>query len=105
MKWKKQEGGILCAFLASLSVSVVEPVIFSVVKSITGKGVMRAKREYYNNKNNSFLVLLHLLSNSNIIKDFNDKPRFSSLFSRDILPRIKMEWAYTLRFNIFCKKY
>ena len=37
MKWKKQEGGILCAFLAPLSVSVVEPVIFSVVKLLLEK--------------------------------------------------------------------
>ena len=43
---KKQEGGFLRALLAPLAASLVQPVIFSVVKSISGKGVRRARRGY-----------------------------------------------------------
>ena len=43
---KKQEGGFLRALLAPLAASLVQPVISSVVKSISGKGVRRARRGY-----------------------------------------------------------
>ena len=44
MKQKKQEGWFLGAFLAPLATSLVQPVISSVVKDISGKGVRRAGR-------------------------------------------------------------
>ena len=43
---KKQEGGFLAALLAPLSASLVQPVISSVVKGISRKGVRRARRGY-----------------------------------------------------------
>ena len=43
---KKQEGGFLRALLAPLAASLVQPVISSVVESISAKGVRRARRGY-----------------------------------------------------------
>ena len=43
---KKQEGGFLDALLAPLAASLVQPVISSVVKGISGRGVRRAGRGY-----------------------------------------------------------
>ena len=43
---KKQEGGFLGALLAPLAASLVQPVISSVVKGISGRGVRRAGRGY-----------------------------------------------------------
>ena len=43
---KKQEAGFLGAFLATLSASIMQPVISSVVKCINGRGVRRAGRGY-----------------------------------------------------------
>ena len=43
---KKQEGRFLGALLAPLVVSSVQPVISSVVKDISGRGVRRAGKEY-----------------------------------------------------------
>ena len=43
---KKQEGWFLGALLPSLAASLVQPVISSVVKVITGRGVRRAGRVY-----------------------------------------------------------
>ena len=40
---KKQEDGFLGALLAPLAASLVQPVISSVVKSISGRGVRRAR--------------------------------------------------------------
>ena len=45
---KKQEGGFLRTLLAPLAASLVQPVISSVVKGITGRGVRRAGRRYMN---------------------------------------------------------
>ena len=42
----KQEGGFLRALFAPVAASLVQPVIFSVVKCISGRGVSRAGREY-----------------------------------------------------------
>ena len=41
---KKQEGGFLGALLAPIAVSLVKPVISSVVKDVYGRGVRRAGR-------------------------------------------------------------
>ena len=45
---KKQEGGFLGALLAPLAASLVQPVIPSVLKGISGRGVRRTGREYMN---------------------------------------------------------
>ena len=44
----KQEGEFLGSLLAPLAASVVQSVIFSVVKGISERGVRRAGREYIN---------------------------------------------------------
>ena len=43
---KKQEVGFLGALLAPLAVSLVQPVICSVVKGISGRGIRREGRGY-----------------------------------------------------------
>ena len=43
---KNQEGGFLWALLAPLAALLVQPVISSVVKDISRRGVRRAEREY-----------------------------------------------------------
>ena len=43
---KKQEGRFLGALLAPLAASLVQPVISSVVKDISGRGVRTAGRGY-----------------------------------------------------------
>ena len=45
---KKQEGRFLPALLAPLAASLVQPVISSVVKGISGRGIRRAGRGYMN---------------------------------------------------------
>ena len=54
---------------------------------------MRAARGHnnMNHMDKKFLVPLHPLSNIKITRYFNYKPRFNGLFSRDNLPRIKIE--------------
>ena len=47
---KKQEGGFLSALLAPLAASLVQPVISSVVKGTSGRGVRRAGRGYMDKK-------------------------------------------------------
>ena len=46
---KKQEGGFLVSMLETLAASLVQPVISSVVKGISGRGVTRVGRGYINN--------------------------------------------------------
>ena len=46
---KKQEGRFIAALLAPLAASLLQPVISSVMKGITGRTVMRAGRVYDNN--------------------------------------------------------
>ena len=46
MKWKNPEGWFLGSLLAGLAASLVQPVIFSVVKRISGRGVRRAEKGY-----------------------------------------------------------
>ena len=54
-----QKGRFLGALLASLPALSVQPVIFSIVKDISGRGVRRAERRYiYISK---FYVHLHPL--------------------------------------------
>ena len=43
---KKQEGRFLGALLAHLAASLVQPVIYSVIKGISGRGVRRVGRGY-----------------------------------------------------------
>ena len=56
MKEKKQKGGFLGPVLPSLAASLAQRVISSVVKDVTGRGVMRAGRGY----NCGTLILLRL---------------------------------------------
>ena len=44
IKKKKQEGGFLRALLRPLAASLVQPIVSSVVKGISGRGVRRAGR-------------------------------------------------------------
>ena len=44
---KKREGGFLPALLAPLAASLVQLVISSVVKSISGRGVRRGRKRIY----------------------------------------------------------
>ena len=45
---KKQEGGFLVALLAPLAISVVQPVIYKVVKGIGGRDARRVGKRYMN---------------------------------------------------------
>ena len=38
----KQQGGFLATLLAPLATSLVQPVIYSVVKGVSGRGIIRA---------------------------------------------------------------
>ena len=50
----KKEGGFLGAVLARLITSLLQPVIYSLVKGITGTGVLREGTGYYNYMNKNF---------------------------------------------------
>ena len=70
-----QKGRFLGALLASLPALSVQPVIFSIVKDISGRGVRRAERRYmYQN-----FMFISILYESN----------FHSVFPRKDLPRLK----------------
>ena len=43
---KREEGGFLGALFVPLAASIVQPVISSVVKGISGRGLKRAGRDY-----------------------------------------------------------
>ena len=64
----------------------MQPVIFSVVKGISGREVSRAGRGY---TDKNLLVPLHPLSNIEINQYFNYDSKFNGVFSRNNLPRIK----------------
>ena len=64
---KKQEGGFLDALITPLAPSLVQPMIFSVVKAISGRR----------------------LNNIEITKYFNYEHRFNDVFSSYNLPGIK----------------
>ena len=76
-KKKKKDGRFCEALLAPLVTLLVQPVISSVVKSISGRGVRRIGRGYMDKK---FLVSLHLLNNIEITNYFNYEPRFNGIF-------------------------
>ena len=65
---KIQAGGFLGALSTLLVASLAQPVISSVVKSISGRWFRRAGRRYINK---NFLVPLHPLSNIKIPNNFN----------------------------------
>ena len=71
---KKQEVGFLGALLAILAVSLVQPLISSAVKGISGRRVVRAGRRYMDKK---MLFPTHHLTNIKITNYFNYKPEFS----------------------------
>ena len=73
----------------------MQPIISSVVKDISGRGIRGAGRVYMNKK---LLVLLRPLSNIEITKYFNYKPRSNGVFWRNKLPRTK-HWAYVINLN------
>ena len=83
---KKREGGFLGALLAPLIASLVQLVISSVVKDISGRVVRAAGGGYINKK---ILVPLNPLSNIEITEYFNYEPRFHGVFSRNNLSIIK----------------
>ena len=79
----KTSSRFLGALLAPLAASLVQPVIPSVVKGISGRGVRRAGRGYTD------IVSLYPLNNIEITNYFNYEPRPDGVFSRNILPRIR----------------
>ena len=68
------------AFLAPLAASIVQPVISSVVKSISGEELEVQEENIWIN---IFSSALYLITNS-----FKYKPIFNGVFSRNNLPRI-----------------
>ena len=66
--------------LALLAASLVQPIISSVIKSISGREVRKEGRR---------LVLLHSLENIEITNYFHDEPRLNGVFSRNKLHRTK----------------
>ena len=91
----KKEGRFLGALLAPLAASLVQPVISSVVKDISGRGVRRARRGYMDKK---FLVLLHPLNNIEITNYFKYELRFNGIFPRYSWLRIK-DGAYVINLD------
>ena len=45
-----KEGGFFLALLEPLAASLVQPIIYSVVKGISGRGIRRAGRGYIDKK-------------------------------------------------------
>ena len=72
--------------LAPLAASLVQPVIYSVVKGKRGRGARRVGKGYLDKK---FLNLPHPLNNIQITNYLNFKPRFNGAFSGNNLPKIK----------------
>ena len=60
---------------------LVQPVISSMVKGISGREGRRAGKEYIDK---NFLVLLHTLNNIEITNYFKYKPRFNGVFLETI---------------------
>ena len=84
--------------LAPLAALLVQPVISSVVKGISGRGVRRAVRGYIDDIWIKFLVSLYSLNDININNCFNYDPGFNGVFSRNNLPRIK-DRAYVVNLD------
>ena len=59
----------------------MHPLISSVAKGISGRGVRRVGRGYLDKK---FLVPLHPLKNIEITNYFNYEPRFNGVFQETI---------------------
>ena len=91
---KKQKDGFFIALLAPLATSLVQPVISSVVKGLSGRGVRRAGKGHMD----KFLVPLHPLNNMKIANYFKYEPRFNGVSSRNNLPRIK-DGAYVINLD------
>ena len=73
----------------------MQPVISSVVKGISGRGVRRAGRGHIDKK---FLDSLHPLNNIEITIYFNYEPRCNGFYLRNNLPRIK-DGAYVINLD------
>ena len=80
--------------LTLLVASLVQPVISSVVKGISGRGFRRAGKGYLHKK----LVPLHRLNNIKITNNFNYETRFNGVFPRNNLRRINDE-AYVINLD------
>ena len=87
---KKQEGEFYGASEAPLASSLVQPIISSVVKGVSRRGVRRAERRYMD----KFLVPLYPLNNIEITSCF----RFNCVSSKNNLPRIK-NGAYVINLD------
>ena len=80
--------------LAPLATSLVQPVIFSILKGISGRGVRRAGRGY----------TIKIFSSTPSFKQykitnyFNNDPKFNGVFLRKNLHRIKDE-AYVINLD------
>ena len=72
--------------MAPLTASLVQPVISSVVKGISGRGVRRSRGRICGWK---FLVPLFSLNNIEITNYLRYEPKFNDIFSRNNLPIIK----------------
>ena len=70
--------------LAPLAALLVQPVISSVVKGISGRGVRRAVRGYIDDIWIKFLVSLYSLNNININNCFNYDPGLMAYFQETI---------------------
>ena len=73
----------------------MQPVIPSVVKGISGRGITRTRREYIEKESS---VLLHHLNNNIEITNYFNYPRFNGVFSRNNLPIIK-DRAFIMNFD------
>ena len=82
--------------LTLLVASLVQPVISSVVKGISGRGFRRAGKGYLHKKKE--LVPLHRLNNIKITNNFNYETRFNGVFPRNNLRRINDE-AYVINLD------
>ena len=77
---KKRWGRVLLALLAPLADSLVQPIILSVLKGMSGIAVTRAGRHY---NDIYFLIPVHPLSNIKITTYFLWKLRFNGAFSKN----------------------
>ena len=75
--------------LAPLATLLVQPVISSVVKDISGRWVRRAGRGYKENIVEDIFSFAPNLSSTEITIYIKYKIRFNGVFLRNIIPRIK----------------
>ena len=82
---KIQDGAFLAGlFVPYLAASVVQSLISSVVKDNAGRVIMKAEENVITR-----IKILSFAPSLNQSWDFNYKPMFNGVFSRDNLPRIK----------------